>query len=67
MNHTNIEMEEFTLSELGVFLGVMGGIITSILLTMQKSKCDKVKCFCIECHRKPELKTDTPQPPTPTP
>ena len=45
MNHTNIEMEEFTLSELGVFLGVMGGIITSILLTMQKSKCDKVKCI----------------------
>ena len=35
----NIYMEEFTLSELGVFLGVVGGIMTSVLLTIQKSKC----------------------------
>ena len=26
-------METFTLSDLGVFLGVVGGIVTSILLT----------------------------------
>ena len=31
-------METFTLSDLGVFLGVVGGIVTSILLTIQKSK-----------------------------
>lgn len=48
-------MEDFTLSELGVFLGVVGGIFTSILLTIQKSKCDKIDCCCIKCHRKPEL------------
>eukprot|EP01046_Picozoa_sp_COSAG06_P083621 COSAG06_NODE_30506_length_537_cov_222.552511_1_plen_29_part_10 len=29
-------MQEFTLSDLGVFLGVVGGIMTSILLTVQK-------------------------------
>ena len=28
-------MKEFTLSELGVFLGVVGGIVTSVLLTIQ--------------------------------
>ena len=50
-------MEDFTLSELGVFLGVVGGIVTSILLTIQKSKCDKINCCCIQCHRKPELNT----------
>lgn len=55
-------MESFSLSELGVFIGVVGGIVTSILLTIQKSKCDKIKCFCIECHRKPELITNTSQP-----
>ncbi len=55
-------MERFTLSELGVFIGVVGGILTSVLLTIQKSKCDNIKCCCIECHRKPELKTNTSQP-----
>ena len=34
-----IYMEEFTLSELGVFLGVVGGIMNSVLLIFQKSKC----------------------------
>ena len=28
------KMEPFTMSELGVFLGVVGGILTSILLTI---------------------------------
>ena len=35
-------MQEFTLSDLGVFLGVVGGIMASILLTVQKSKCKKI-------------------------
>ena len=42
-------MQEFTLADLGVFLGVVGGIITSILLTIQKSKCEKIKCCGKEC------------------
>lgn len=42
-------MQEFTLADLGVFLGVVGGIITSILLTIQKSKCEKIKCCGTEC------------------
>ena len=54
-------MEDFTLAELGVFLGVVGGIITSLLLTIQKSKCDKIDCCCIKCDRKPELKNNDPE------
>ena len=51
-------MQEFTLSDLGVFLGVVGGIMTSILLTVQKSKCKKIKCCGCECDRDPTLTTD---------
>ena len=51
-------MQEFTLSDLGVFLGVVGGIMTSILLTIQKSKCKKIKCFGCGCDRDPTLATD---------
>ena len=48
-------METFTLSDLGVFLGVVGGILTSILLTIQKSKCKNIKCCGCECDRDPAL------------
>ena len=55
-------MESFTLIELGVFLGVVGGIITSILLTIQKSKCEKIKCCGLECNRKvPDKQPASPQ------
>tara|TARA_R110000824_G_scaffold76652_1_gene194137 strand:- start:50 stop:241 length:192 start_codon:yes stop_codon:yes gene_type:complete len=37
-------MENFTMAELGVFLGVLGGVLTSLILTMQKSKCNKISC-----------------------
>ena len=51
-------MENFTLAELGVFLGVLGGIITSLLLTIQKSKCSRIGCCGAECIRDPKFKTD---------
>ncbi len=60
-------METFTLAELGVFLGVLGGIITSLLLTIQKSKCKNIKCCCLECERDPTLKTNTSKEPTISP
>lgn len=49
-------MQDFTLAELGVFLGVVGGIITSLLLTIQKSKCEKIKCCGNECIRNTKKK-----------
>ena len=44
-------MNEFTLAELGVFIGVLGGVVTSLILTVQKSKCKTVKCCGISCER----------------
>ena len=60
-------METFTLAELGVFLGVVGGIITSLLLTIQKSKCKNIKCCCLQCERDPTLKTTASKEPTISP
>ena len=55
-------MENFTLAELGVFLGVVGGITTSLLLTFQKSKCKRIKMCGCECDRDPKVRTPEPEP-----
>jgi hypothetical protein len=61
-------MEDFTMAELGVFLGVLGGVLTSLILTFQKSKCETINCCGIKCKRKPELDTNPPLvPPPPVP
>jgi hypothetical protein len=62
-------MEDFTMAELGVFLGVLGGILTSLLLTVQKSKCSKISCCGAECIRQPKAKPPDPKakPPDPPP
>lgn len=60
-------MEEFTLAELGVFLGVIGSIMTSLLLTIFKSKCKTIKCCGCECMRDPTIKNTESTPPTPRP
>ena len=49
------------MSDLGVFLGVVGGILTSILLTIQKSKCKNIKCCGCECDRDPTLPDPKPE------
>ena len=53
-------MKEFTLSELGVFLEVVGGIMTRVLLTIQKSKCKNIKCCGCECDRDPSFTEEEP-------
>ena len=45
-------MESFTLAELGVFCGVIGGVITSLILTVQKSRCEQISCCGVKCKRK---------------
>ena len=45
-------MENFTIAELGVFLGVLGGVMTSLILTFQKSKCETIECCGLKCKRK---------------
>jgi len=41
----------FTIGDLGVFIGTLGGVITSILIVLQKSHCIKIKFCCWECDR----------------
>ena len=41
-------MQDFTIGDLGVFIGTFGGVFTSILVILQKSRCVKVD-FC-GCH-----------------
>jgi hypothetical protein len=45
-------MENFTMAELGVFCGVVGGVLTSLVLTFQKSKCETINCCGVKCRRK---------------
>lgn len=52
-------MEKFTLAELGVFCGVLGGVVTSLILTFQKSRCETITCCGISCKRK--LKESNPE------
>ena len=61
-------MDPFTLAELGVFRGVLGGILTSIMLTIQKSKCKTINCCGMKCERDIKKTTppqDPPDPPDP--
>tara|TARA_Y100001973_G_C5142978_1_gene303915 strand:+ start:406 stop:624 length:219 start_codon:yes stop_codon:yes gene_type:complete len=63
---TSSGMENFTMAELGVFLGVVGGVLTSLIFSIQKSKCDTISCCGIKCHRKiPD--EPNPDPPIPDP
>ena len=55
-------MQSFTLSDLGVFLGVVGGILTTLLLTIQKSKCRHIKCCGCECDRDRTAPESEPEP-----
>jgi hypothetical protein len=38
----------FTIGDLGVFIGTIGGVITSILIVLQKSKCKSICWGCCE-------------------
>lgn len=44
-------MQDFTIGDLGVFIGTIGGVVTSILIVLQKSRCKKIKCCGIDCDR----------------
>lgn len=66
-------MRDFTIGDLGVFIGTIGGVVTSILIVLQKSSCLKIKCCGMECIRDPALvkkhikekgEPDTPKPKT---
>ena len=43
----------FTIGDLGVFIGTIGGVVTSILIVLQKSRCKKIRCCGLQCDRDP--------------
>jgi len=62
-NSSGVGMEKFTMAELGVFLGVVGGVLTSLIFSVQKSRCDEISCCGLKCHRKIPEEPDPPNPP----
>jgi len=40
-------------AEIGVFVSVCGSVVVSLCFAIQKSRCDKIKCCCMEIHRIP--------------
>jgi len=55
-------------------LGVLGGVMTSLILTFQKSKCETINCCGLKCKRKvkeaplpPGDNPPVPDPPVPDP
>lgn len=64
-NSTSSGMENFTMAELGVFLGVVGGVLTSLIFSIQKSRCDEISCCGLKCHRKIPQEPEPPNPDDP--
>ena len=73
LNMSEITIEQptglgaFTIGDLGVFIGTLGGVITSILIVLQKSHCKKIKLCCLECERNDPTATDPEEGGKPTP
>lgn len=40
-------MQDFTIGDLGVFIGTVGGVVTSILIILQKSRCRSILWGCV--------------------
>ena len=40
-------MQDFTIGDLGVFIGTVGGVVTSILIILQKSRCKSILWGCV--------------------
>ena len=44
-------MESFTLEQLGLFITLMGGTLSAIIVACFKSRCRNIKTPCISCDR----------------
>jgi hypothetical protein len=45
------KLDEFNLTELGVFVAGVCASLGALLVIIQKSKCKKINCCCIKCDR----------------
>jgi len=45
------KLDEFNLTELGVFIAGVFASLGALLVVIQKSKCSKINCCCVKCER----------------
>ena len=47
-------MEKFTLAQLGLFVGTLGGVLVSLIFAVQKSRCEQISVCggLFKCSRK---------------
>ena len=57
-------MKDFSLSDLGLFVGTLGGVITGLIFAIQKSRCETINCCGIKCKRKIKKEDSVVIPPT---
>ena len=53
------------MAELGVFIGILGSVITTLCLTIQKSKCETIdlkRCMCSRVIEPPPKVSVPPEP-----
>jgi hypothetical protein len=44
-------LDEFNLTELGVFIAGVCASVGALLVIIQKSKCEEINCCCLKCKR----------------
>tara|TARA_R110002153_G_scaffold274041_1_gene446811 strand:+ start:39 stop:317 length:279 start_codon:yes stop_codon:yes gene_type:complete len=49
------KLDDFSIDQLMLFIGGVLGSIGGLLLIMQKSKCEEIKCCCWSCKRRVDL------------
>ena len=49
------KLDEFNLTELGVFIAGVFASLGALLVVIQKSKCEDINCCCIKCKRRVDL------------
>lgn len=45
------KLDEFNLTELGVFIAGVCASLGALLVIVQKSKCKRISCCCAKCER----------------
>ena len=51
-------MDNYTMSDLGIFVTTIAGAVVLVCGAIQKSKCSKIKCCPPECIRDPTIKNE---------
>ena len=56
-------MTPFTIEQLGLFITLMGGTLSAIIVACFKSRCSHIKTPCISCDRKVKSTESNEEPP----